>query len=460
MKSGKLISAMALLVALAIPVSLAAQEHQTKHYRYKLVDLGTFGGPGSGVNIGSITINNHGLAVGAAETSVSDPPHSNGWPCGPGTFVYHGFEWHDDVVSDLGALPPADEDCSNTQGINTSGEIAGNSENGMIDPLTGFIEIRAVIWKNGQIEDLGTLGGNHSAAYWINDRGQVAGFALNNVPDPYSMFDLGILGSSNGTQTRSFLWEKGKKMQDLGTLGGPDAFVGILNERGQIVGGSYTNGTPNSFNGFNCPPNVPTQDPFFWEKGKGMTDLGTLGGTCGGPSALNNHGQVVGTSNLKGNVVYHPFFWEKGKKMQDLGTFGGNYGWAYWINDAGEVVGGATLKGDQVNHAFLWKKGMKKVRDLGILKGDQCDQATSINSKRQVVGGSGDCNNVHGRAFLWENGSMYDLNKLIPPGSSLHLFFVSFISDSGEIAGVGLPSGCTNADACGHAFVLIPRKTQ
>jgi len=392
MKYGKLISAMALLVALAIPVSLAAQQNKPKHQHYKLVDLGTLGGPASFVGI--IAINSHGMAVGGATTSVSQPPHSNPFPCGPTTYVSHGFECHKHVVSDLHALPPVDDDCSNTSGINTSGEISGNSENGVIDPLTGFIEVRAVLWKNGKIRDLGTLGGNHSSADTINNRGEVAGFALNNVPDPYSLFDLGILGSANGTQTRAYLRQDGKEMRDLGTLGGPDAAAQFINDRGQVAGYSYTNGTPNSYNGQNCLRNVPTQDPFFWEKGKGMTDLGTLGGTCGGPSALNKLGQVGGTSNLKGNIFYHAFFWEKGKKMQDLGTFGGNYGWAYGINDAGEVVGGATLKGDQVNHAFLWKKGMKKVRDLGILKGDQCDQATSINSKRQVVGGSGEV--VHG----------------------------------------------------------------
>jgi probable HAF family extracellular repeat protein len=354
-------------------------------------------------------------------------------------------------MTDLGALAPVDDDCSNTQGINASGEIAGNSENGMIDPLTGIIEIRAVIWKNGQIENLGTLGGNHSAAYWINDRGQVAGAALNNIPDPYSFFDLGILGSSNGTQTRSFLWEKGKKMQDLGTLGGPDAGVGILNERGQIVGGSYTNGTPNSYNGQNCLPNVPTQDPFFWEKGT-MIDIGTLGGNCGGPASINNHGQVVGTSDLKGDAIYHPFFWEKGQKIQDLGTFGGRLGAASWINDAGEVVGWAEFKNTVKNHPFLWKKG-KKMKDLGILKGDTCDEAWGINSKTQVIGDSGNCyNNVNLRPFLWENGSIYDLSTAFPP-NHFQWSEANFINDRGEITGNVI---LQNGDS--HGYLLIPCK--
>jgi hypothetical protein len=47
MKSGKLILAIASLVALAIPVSLAAQEHFPKSHQYNLIDMGTLGGPAS-----------------------------------------------------------------------------------------------------------------------------------------------------------------------------------------------------------------------------------------------------------------------------------------------------------------------------------------------------------------------------------------------------------------------------
>jgi hypothetical protein len=78
-KSGKLISAIALLVALAIPVSLAAQEHPTKHHQYKLVDIGTFGGPNSSVNpnfltqAGNRVISDQGTVAGVGDTSAARP---------------------------------------------------------------------------------------------------------------------------------------------------------------------------------------------------------------------------------------------------------------------------------------------------------------------------------------------------------------------------------------------------
>jgi len=178
-----------------------------------------------------------------------------------------------------------------------------------------------------------------------------------------------------------------------------------------------------------------------------------LGGTSGGVTALNNRGQVVGTSNLPGDLTFHPFLSNNGKKMQDLGTFGGDTGEADSVNDAGEVVGVADFPGNQLHDAFLWKKG--KMKDLGNL--GKTSHAYKINSRGQIVGGSriNDAGEIH--AFLWENGGpMVDLNTLIPPGSPLQLTFGFSMNDRGEIAGTGVPLGCNNVDDCGHAYVLIP----
>jgi probable HAF family extracellular repeat protein len=321
---------------------------------------------------------------------------------------------------------------SQASAINARGVAAGLSENGLIDPLSGFLAVHAVVWNDGQIIDLGTLeGGYESLASDINNHGQVVGASQNAIPDP---FDYG------GVQTRAVLWHN-REIHDLGTLGtGNDAIATFVNDRGQVAGWSYTNSTPNPVTG------APTQDPYLWHDSK-MLDLGTLGGTLGAPNAFNNRGQVVGFSNVAGDVFSHPFLWTRPGPMRDLGTFGGTFGEATWINDAGEVVGLASLPGDQIFHAFLWKDGVKT--DLAPLDGDSTSDAHGINSKGQVVGSSE--NGPSSRGFLWENGKMFDLNTLVSPGSKLNLYFPTIINDRGEIAGQGqLP----NSDI--HAFVLIP----
>jgi len=446
-------TAMCLFAALVIPVGMAAQdspsqEHKPKHHQYKLIDMGTFGGPASAVNDqvnGYPDLNKHGDLVGAAGTPVPTNQYSNGFPCG-GPTVGHAFRYEDGQTTDLGALSPSSTDCSNAQTINDSGEIVGVSENGVIDPVLGVNEMRAVIWRHGVIADLGTLGGNDSYAGSINNRGQVVGFATNAIPDPYSTFYLMVFGNSNGTQTRGYLWQDGV-MQDLGTLGGPDAQAGFVNQRGQIAGISYTNSTPNPTTG------IPTLDPFLWQDGT-MLDLGTLGGTNGFPNGMNNRGQVVGASNLAGDQIFQPFLWD-GKNLLALGTLGGDFGQGIAINDAGEVAGGADLPGDAIHDAFLWRKGV--MTDLGNL--GLTSYAHAISASGQVVGASRMADGTTVHAFLWENGGpMIDLNTLIPANSSLTLVFAETINKRGEIGGTGVPAGCQPADVatCGHAFLLTP----
>jgi probable HAF family extracellular repeat protein len=223
-------TAIPLLVALSIPVSLAAQELQQNNQqrRYKLIDLGTFGGPASYINNdpsggggAAGTLTPRGSVVGAADTSIPDPNYPNSCLfCGP--FIFHAFRWQDGSLADLGALPGVNS--SFAYSISANGLIAGWSENGLIDPLLGVPEVGAVLWKDGEIVNLGTIeGGYESAANAVNSQGQVAGGFLNTIPDPFTPF---------GLQVRAFLWQSGV-MQDLGTLGtGNNATAFFMNERG------------------------------------------------------------------------------------------------------------------------------------------------------------------------------------------------------------------------------------
>ncbi len=60
------------------------------------------------------------------------------------------------------------------------------------------------------------------------------------------------------------------------------------------------------------------------------------------------------SQTASGEWVTHAFLWEGGQ-MTDLGTLGGYFSVAQAINDRGQVVGSShTASGE--NHAVLWSK--------------------------------------------------------------------------------------------------------
>jgi probable HAF family extracellular repeat protein len=416
-----------LAAALTITIQVMAQDNapnDNQQPRYRLIEVGTFGGPDGSPVTGPPSLHlltDSGIAVGLADTAVPDPyPYCWVGEC----YVTHGFQWQNGVLTNLGALPGTNS--SAATGVNELGVTVAVSENGSLDPLTGYPEYDGVIWKNGMMTDLGTLGGNLSYAIGVNDLNQVVGGAENAIPDDY---DYGFPCVEwncwpAATQWRAFLWQNGR-MRDLGTLGGNDAFSMLVNDLGQVAGISYTDTTPNPTTG------VPTLDPFFWQNGR-MIDMGTLGsGHYSYPNGMNLFGQTVGDS-APADTWYHAFLWQGGK-MQDLGLpLGGDFSIANWINDFGQTVGDASLPGDQAYHAVLWSQG--RATDLGVVSGDGCSYATSINLTSQVVGDLANCSTGEDvSAFLWQNGTMYDLNSLIPPGSGLTIFEAFDINDVGQI---------------------------
>jgi probable HAF family extracellular repeat protein len=440
-----------LLAALCMPLQLFAQP-PAMHHHYKLIDMGTFGGPQSytpttGILATGLDLNNSGVLVGFADTAAPDPtpPLCFNADCD----VAYAFQWQNGVMSDLGSLRRGWS--SAPTAISANGLIAGYSENGKIDPLLDTAELRAVLWQNGHITNLGTLpeGGYESAALAVNSAGQVVGAAMNTIADANPLVINAVFPIAfQTTQTRAFLWD-GAVMRDLGTLGGTDALAAFINERAQVMGWSYTGAKAGA-----CDPALGS---FIWDEERGMRNLGSFGGSCTLAYGLNNHGQVVGYSNPTGDQYSRAFLWENGV-MRDLGgSLGGIATFALALNEAGQAVGGGLLSNGPgaYFHAALWTR-VGQITDLGTVDGDPCSSASAINALGQVVGDSislASClgNEESTHPFLWENGSIVDLNTLIPPGSPLDLVYPDTINDQGEIAGDGMDASGNN-----HAYLLIP----
>ena len=98
------------------------------------------------------------------------------------------------------------------------GASSESSENG-IDPLTGSNAREAVLWqKDGSITNLGTLR-ETTAHRTASTTAASRRLSSEYDPDPYT----GMFAMPGATQSHAFRWTKYQGMQDLGTLGGTDS---------------------------------------------------------------------------------------------------------------------------------------------------------------------------------------------------------------------------------------------
>ncbi len=249
--------------------------------------------------------------------------------------------------------------------------------------------------------DLGTLGGDSSAALGLNDAGHAVGWT--HLPAVAA--------------DRAFLFP-GQAMQDIGSLGGSEAIAWAINALGDVVGGS------------NMPGDVARH---AFRYNGAMQDLGTLGGANSVATDINGAGQVTGWSEIDAAGTRHAFLYD-GDEMRDLGTLGGPCSQAEAINDAGVVVGYSENAQGHERGCIADEHGM---RDVGLLWGDVRCQIFDINASGRMVGWSGDDDYHLANAFLHTGSSRLNLSRL--GGNRARAYA---INDDGLIVGVSdIPGG-------------------
>ncbi len=324
-------------------------------------------------------------------------------------------------VIDLGWLPGYEG--SEAADINNSAQIVGTLG-------TNAAHRHAFLWQNGQMLNLGTLGGSESSALGINDVGQVVG---KSSVSPTSTVEHAFLltpedTDGNGISDRWYRDTNGDGrndlMRDLGTLGGTSSIAVDVNNSGQVVGTAATASVANH--------------AFRWQSGQ-MIDLGTLGGQTSTANAINDIGQVTGTAPA-GDGWSHAFLWRAGI-MTDLGRATSSED----INGVGQVAGSRSV-------ASLWTPATPNgtsgsFTDLGTLPPLDSQSVPTgsvglgVNNAGEVVGyssewfpdGWGGGFDVS-RAFAWQDGIMQDLNAQSP---DWWLQKATAINDAGQIVGDG-----------------------
>src|SRR6266571_7107488 len=140
---------LALIVgSLALPLIAQAEQPPTnKHPRYKLIDLGTLGGPEYYSDFSGFPprlLNEQGTVVGGMDTAVPDPACIN-----PDCFVSHAFQWQNGQLRDLGTLAfNAAGNFSQAFWINERGVSVGIATDAGLDQFD-FPTFKAVTWNNG-----------------------------------------------------------------------------------------------------------------------------------------------------------------------------------------------------------------------------------------------------------------------------------------------------------------------
>ncbi|MHC4290574.1 MAG: hypothetical protein ACYSSK_11100, partial [Planctomycetota bacterium] len=272
------------------------------------------------------------------------------------------------TITDLGTLGG---NRSFAYGINDSGHVVGESYTG--SAMHAF-------YYDGSMHDLGTMGQNHSGAYSINTAGNIAGSVR------YS------------SESEAAVWQNGS-----GSIlpGEKSAEAVSINETGQMAG-------------FAGRPGVDGIYACYWDNGA-KVDLSSLFSSTSRATGINNHEQVVGFSYSNQNG----FLWDPDNGVTYLGA--GRQPWA--INDSGQVV----LSGQGT--VYLYQGG--SMNNLGFNA-----YPRSINNHGQIVGIFEDAYN--GTAFLWETGTVYQLSNLLAPGQEEWDFSYSGaydINENGQIVG-------------------------
>ena len=245
-------------------------------------------------------------------------------------------------------------------------------------------------------------------------------------------------------------------MTPLPTLGGESGLASWINSRGELSGMAENS----RWDTTRPPPQKFEFKPVVWVNGQ-VQELPTISGdSVGGAFAINDSGQAVGASgscSTYNPYIYanfqplHALVWQAGM-VTDLGNLGGTGkgggNIAFGINNKGQVVGNSDLRGDKVNHAFLWQSG--NLADLGTLPGDVSSAAIGINDSGVVAGLSLD-KDGNPRAVVVQNGVMSDLNDLTPADSPLYLLLACAINSNGEIIGQAV-------DESGeiHGYLAVP----
>jgi chitinase len=236
---------------------------------------------------------------------------------------------------------------SEVGGINNAGEVVGTRDAGgsttatpPVVPLDAATP-RAFFYRNGQLFDVGTLGGDWSYGLGINNAGQIVGIS-DTKAGPFHW--------------EAFLYSNGR-MRVIGGAQTVNFTPVAINDNGWITGTLAPPVTQSPANGGDgADPTVPDpSNPGFAVLyiGGQLINLGTLAHFTGSEGvSINNSGTIIGelTGPTPGAFIY---MFGRMFNLNQLVEGGWNITDVGHINDAGQIAATGTMPGSTVTYALL-----------------------------------------------------------------------------------------------------------
>jgi probable HAF family extracellular repeat protein len=248
-----------------------------------------------------------------------------------------------------------------------------------------------VLWSSSGkakvLEDAGGVGASQPVA--INASGQSVGWSYTK--------NGGGLGLSLAD---AVLWSPSGKATVLQDVGGVhDSYSIAINDAGQSVGYSFTNGGI---------------DAVLWSPSGKATVLQDAGGRGHSEAlAINDAGWSIGYSGYSGDAV----LWSPSGKATVLPSVGGFHDtYAIAINDAGQSVGYSRSRNG--SDAVLWSPS-GKATDLGALLGSAWSdtEAAGINNSGDIIGYGDYRGRQYGFLLAPDSGSLLSAGAVPEPST-------------------------------------------
>lgn len=245
------------------------------------------------------------------------------------------------------------------------------------------------------------------------------GFEVFNTSDINDHGD--ILGSVLQESFVAAIWSDGEVIVLGGTKGEDFTFGLAMNNNREVIGQTLLRDG--------------TYEIFRWQDGV-RTDIPGFKGGDPGPHAINDAGQIVGSSSLplkNGEFDQHAALWTADNEIIDLGTLGAGPSFARAITEDGTTIVGEAdtdTSSEYWPQAVRWVNG--KIEQLSST-GWSITRTSDINASGIITGSGYLPSESFERALLWLDDTVFDLNEITLDRRGYRLVRAGHINDAGQI---------------------------